>query len=155
MLDIDAEIRRALKAKDHTALTGYRSLKAKGEVRMSEPGRREDTAPGREKKALGPEEWEALIRREVKERRESNEYLDPARPEYGVNARIVELLEAHLPKALEAEELEAVIAKAIAEANPSGPRDMGKVMAALREVPGVDMKAASARVKERLQALEG
>lgn len=147
MLDVDAAIRESLKAKDHAALTGYRSLKAKIGAKITEAGRGH--------KPLEENELEVLIRREVKERRESNEYLKPGQKEYEENARIIELLEAHLPKALGTEELQAAVAKAIADSGAAGPRDMGKVMGALKAVPGVDMKAASGMVKEALARLEG
>ncbi len=142
MLDVDAEIKTALKAKDPAALTGYRSLKAKMGTKLTEAGRGHEP--------LTEQEVEALVRREVKERRESNEYLQPGQPDYQENARIIELLEAHLPKALDPAALQAAIAKAIMDSGAAGLQDMGKVMAALRAVPGVDMKAASALVKEKL-----
>lgn len=145
MLDVDAEIKKALKAKDHPALTGYRALKAKINIKLTEAGRGAD-------KPLSEPELLALIQREIKERTESNEFLTSDRPDYQENARIIEVLSAHLPPALSPDELEAAVRKAIAEAGAQGPKDMGKVMAALRQVPGVDMASASARVKELLAA---
>lgn len=145
MLDIDAAIRQALKAKDHPALVGYRAVKAKINLKLTEAGRGHDTP-------LTEAELNALITKEVKERGESNEFLKPERPEYQENARIIEVLSAHLPKALDAGALDAAIAKAIVDSGAAGPKDMGKVMAALRQIPGVDMAAASARVKEKLTA---
>jgi uncharacterized protein len=145
MLDVDAAIRTALKAKDHPALVGYRALKAKVNLKLTEAGRGTD-------KPLTEPELLALIQREIKERQESNEFLTPDRADYQENARIIEVLSAHLPRALSEEELEAAVRKAIAEAGAAGPKDMGKVMAALRQVPGVDMASASARVKALLSA---
>jgi hypothetical protein len=143
MLDIDAQIRQSLKAKDHPALTGWRAVKAKIALKLTEAGRGTD-------KPLTEPELLALIQRELKERAESNEFLKPEHPDYQENARIIAVLGAHLPAAVEGEALEAAIRKAIAASGAAGPKDMGKVMAALREVPGIDMKAASARVKELL-----
>ena len=143
MLDIDTQIKQALKAKDHAALTGYRAVKAKINLKVTEAGRGHD-------KPLTEQELLALIGKEVKERQESNEFLKPDRPEYQENARIIEVLSAHLPQALDPKALDAEIAKAIVESGAAGPKDMGKVMAVLRQVPGVDMAAASARVKEKL-----
>jgi len=145
MLDVDAAIRKALKEKDHAALVGYRALKAKVNIKLTEAGRGAD-------KPLTEAELLALIQREVKERQESNEFLTPDRADYQENARIIEVLQAHLPKALSAEETEAAVRKAIADSGAAGPKDMGKVMAALRQVQGVDMSTASARVKALLQA---
>ena len=145
MLDVDAAIKKALKEKDHAALVGYRALKAKVNIKLTEVGRGAD-------KPLTEAELLALIQREVKERQESNEFLTPDRADYQENARIIEVLQAHLPKALSAEETEAAVRKAIADSGAAGPKDMGKVMAALRQVQGVDMSTASARVKALLQA---
>lgn len=143
MLDVDAEIRKALKGKHHAALIGYRSVKAKIDAKRTEAGRGED-------KALSEEEVLAVIAREIKERKEANEYLDESRPEHQENARIASLLEAYLPARLSPGEQEAAIQSAIAGAQAAGPRDMGKVMGALRQVQGLDMGSASARVKELL-----
>lgn len=143
MLDLDGEIKRALKEKDRAALVGYRSLKAKVMNKLTEPGR----GVG---KALSEEELLALVRREIKERQESNEYLQPDRAEHQENARIIAVLGEQLPRQLSPDELEALIRETLDEVKPAGPREMGKVMAALRQVPGVDMAAASARVKALL-----
>jgi uncharacterized protein len=145
MLDIDTAIKQALKGKDRPALVGYRAVKAKIGLKLTEAGRGQD-------KPLTEPELNALIAKEIKERQESNEFFKPERPEFQENARIIEVLSAHLPKALEGAALDAEIAKAIVESGAAGPRDMGKVMAALRQVPGVDMASASARVKEKLGA---
>ena len=62
-----------------------------------------------------------------------------------------------LPAALSEEESEALIQQVMAEVNPSGPKEMGRVMAALRQAAlnrgstGLDMGAASVRVKALLQ----
>ena len=143
MLDIDAHIKSALKARDHAALIGYRAVKAKIHLKLTEPGRGTD-------KPLTEPELLALVQREIRERTESNEFLTPERPDYQENARIIEVLSAHLPRALSPEAQEAAVRKAIAQAKAAGPKDLGKVMGTLRQVPGLDMAAASARVKALL-----
>ena len=150
MIDMDAAIKTALLAKNQVALTAYRALKTKAVVKLCEAGRDDDS-----RDALSEEEMTALLRKEIKERQESNEYLDSSHPDYGVNARIIVELEQHLPAAMSAEDTEAAIQQAIAQAQPQGPKEMGKVMAALRQsAPGIDMGAASARVKDLL-AMQG
>ena len=150
MIDLDEALKAAMKSRDQAAVTAYRSVKTKAAVKLAEAGR------GEERRALSEEEMTALLRREIKERKESNEYLDAAHPEYAANESIVKVLEQHLPAGLSAEDAEAAIQSAMAEAQPSGPKDMGKVMAALRQAaPGIDMGAASARVKELLSEAEG
>jgi hypothetical protein len=148
MFDLDGAIKSALKSKDQAALVGYRSLKAKVLNKLTEPGRGQG-------KPLSDEELLALVRREIKERNESNEFLDAARPEYQENARIVAVLERLLPRGLSDEELDTAIRRVLEEVKPSGPREIGKVMAALRQIPGVDMAAASARVKALLAGPPG
>lgn len=147
MFDVDAAIKTAIKAGEKDALAGYRSLKARIGTKLTEAGRGD--------KPLAEDELEALIRREVKERGESNEYLRPGQGDYDKNAHIIGLLEAHLPKTLSPEETAAAVKKAIADSGAAGSRDMGKVMGALKQIPGVDMKAASAQVREALAKLEG
>lgn len=115
-------------------------------MKLSEAGR-----DAGDRDALSEEEMTALVRKEIKERHESNEYLAESQPDYAVNAGIIAELEQHLPAAMSAEDMEAAIQQAIAAAQPQGPKEMGKVMAALRRsAPGIDMGAASARVKELL-----
>ena len=143
MLDIDAHIKQALKAKDSAALVAYRAVKAKINLKLTEAGRGAD-------KPLSEPELLALIQKEIKERTESNEFLTPDRADYQENARIITVLSEHLPRALSTEEVDAAVKKAIADSGAAGPKDMGKVMAALRGTPGLDMGEASARVKALL-----
>jgi uncharacterized protein YqeY len=146
MIDIDAHIKTAMKAKDPVALTAYRSLKQKVTYKLNEAGRPGD-------KPLTEEEFVAAVKREIKERVDANGFLKPGDAAHAENARIAAILETHLPKALGAGELEAVIQKAIADAGAAGPKDFGKVMGALKKAgPGIDMAAASARVKALLEA---
>lgn len=62
------------------------------------------------------------------------------------------VVQGYMPSALGDEELDAILAAAIAETGASGPRDMGKVMALMRpRVAGrADMVAVAALVKQRL-----
>lgn len=148
MIDLDDAIKSALKNKDKSALTGYRSLKAKVMNKLTEPGR----GMG---KALTDEEMLALVRKEARERAEANEYLDSSRDEYRENAHIYQLLEALLPPQLSEEEMDGVIRKTMDELKPSGLKEIGRVMAVLKAVPGLDMGAASAKVKALLQEQTG
>src|SRR3989304_2945938 len=125
MIDIDTQIKTALKAKDARALRAWRSVKAKIGLKLTEAGRESG-------KPLGEEEQQALVKKEIKERQESNEFLKPGDAKFEENAGIIAILEAHLPKALGAAETDALIDKAIAETGAAGPKDMGKVMAALK-----------------------
>jgi len=64
----------------------------------------------------------------------------------------VSILEAYLPARLSDAELDQLIAGAIAATGASSPKDMGKVIAAVKsQAQGrADMGAVSARVKEKL-----
>jgi uncharacterized protein len=66
----------------------------------------------------------------------------------------VTVLEAYLPARLSDAELDAIIANAIAATGATSPKDMGKVIAAVKsQAQGrADMGAVSARVKEKLAA---
>jgi uncharacterized protein len=66
----------------------------------------------------------------------------------------VTVLEAYLPARLSDAELDGIIANAIASTGATSPKDMGKVIAAVKaQAQGrADMGAVSARVKEKLAA---
>jgi uncharacterized protein len=66
----------------------------------------------------------------------------------------ITVLEAYLPARLSDAELDAIIAGAIASTGATSPKDMGKVIAAVKaQAQGrADMGAVSARVKEKLAA---
>lgn len=148
MIDVDEAIRKALKDKDRVALTAYRAVKTKAGVKLTESGR--ETG-----KPLTEEEWLAILRREIKERAEANEYRDPADPDHAFDQGVIDVLERQLPQQPSPEETDALVEKAIAAVRPDGMRDMGKVMAALRrEHTGLEMALVSAKVKERLGKTE-
>lgn len=66
----------------------------------------------------------------------------------------IEILEHYLPARLGDAELDALIATVIEATGASGPKDMGKVMAALkaRAAGRIDMRSANERVKSALSA---
>jgi uncharacterized protein len=66
-----------------------------------------------------------------------------------------EVIAAYLPKALNTEEIEAIVTEVIAQTGASGPSDMGKVMgAANKAVAGrADGKLVSEVVKSMLTKL--
>jgi len=87
----------------------------------------------------------------VKQRRDSiKQYEDAGRTELAeVEHYEVSVIQDFLPEALSAEELSAIVAKAVAEVNPTGMQDMGKVMALVKpQVQGrADMGEVSKLVK--------
>ena len=64
----------------------------------------------------------------------------------------VEVLTAYMPQAMSAAEVEAIVARAVADSGAKGPADMGKVMALVKpQVAGrADMGEVSKLVKTRL-----
>ncbi|HEY0839637.1 MAG TPA: GatB/YqeY domain-containing protein, partial [Vulgatibacter sp.] len=95
-----------------------------------------------------------VIVSEVKKRRDSvAEYEKAARTDLADKERAeIGILQAYLPAQLEAHELEKLVAEAIAEAQASGPKDMGKVMKVLgpRTQGRADGKVVADLVKQKL-----
>lgn len=95
-----------------------------------------------------------LLRGMVKSRREAAElYRQGNRPELAAKEEgEIAVIETFLPAALEGAALERAVEAAIAAAGATGPREMGKVMAALKAAHGaaLDMAAAGAVVKAKL-----
>ncbi len=95
-----------------------------------------------------------VLTRMVKQRRDSIEQYNAGnRPELAAKeAAEIQVIEAYLPKLLGESETRELVAKLIAETGASGPKDMGKVMAALKSghTGQIDMGRASALVKELL-----
>ena len=104
--------------------------------------------------AVAEEEVQAMLRSMVKSRRESvTLYRQGNRPELAEKEEAeIAVIESYLPQALAGPALEAAVEAAIAETGATGPRDMGRVMAALKARHGaaLDMAAAGAAVKARL-----
>lgn len=96
-----------------------------------------------------------LLQKEVKNRREAIEEAKKANRADLVDANEAEIkvLQAFLPKAMPAEELQALVQAAIAESGAASPADMGKVMKVV--MPKVAGRApndmVSAAVRELLQ----
>ena len=96
-----------------------------------------------------------IIQKEIKNRREAVEEAQKAQRADLVadNEAEIKVLEAFLPKAMPADELQALVRAAIAESGASSPADMGKVMKLVMSkvagrAPG-DM--VSQAVREQLQ----
>ncbi len=103
---------------------------------------------------ISEEEVQALLRSMIKSRRESAAlYRQGGREELAAKEeREIAVISEFLPRTLEGAALEAAVAEAIAASGAAGPKDMGKVMAALKAKHGaaLDMAAASAAVKAGL-----
>jgi hypothetical protein len=95
-----------------------------------------------------------VLEKMLKQRRDSlQQYSDAGRKDLADQESYeIGIIEAYMPEALPAEELDALIDAAIAETGADSMRDMGKVMGLLKpQVQGrADLGAVSATVKARL-----
>lgn len=106
--------------------------------------------------AIPDEEISGLLRGMVKSRRESVVlYEQGNRPELAAKeVAEIAVIESFLPQAMDEGALTAAVEAAVAETGAAGPKDMGKVMAALKAKHGaaLDMGRAGPLVKARLSA---
>ena len=102
----------------------------------------------------GGDDEQAVLRRERKRRRESEEaYREAGRPELAAGeAYEAGVIDAYLPAELSDDELDVLVAAAVAETGASTPRDMGRVIKQVMEAAGgrADGKRVSTKVKEAL-----
>ncbi len=112
------------------------------------------TVEKRNQRPLTDDEYLTVLAREVKTRRESVEaYTSAGRPELAAAEQAeIDILTEYLPQALSDDEIDALIAEAIAETGAASARDMGKVMGWLapRTRGRADGKAVSGRVASAL-----
>lgn len=96
----------------------------------------------------------AILDKQIKQRVDAaRQFRDGDRPDLAEKEEAeAEILREFMPAALSAEEIDALIDKAIAETGAASMQDMGKVMGILRpQVQGrADMGDVSARVRQRL-----
>ena len=142
---IQTDLVSAMKAKEAVRLASLRAIKAAILLAKTAEG-----ASGE----LTDQDIVKLIQKLVKQRKESAEQYNAAgRPELADNELAeAAAMEVYLPKQLSEAELEAELAKIIAEVGASKPSDMGKVMGvATKRLAGLaDGRAISATVKKLL-----
>ena len=142
---IQADMVSAMKAKETVRLASLRAIKAAIMLAKTAEGSTGEVTD---------QEIVKIIQKLVKQRKESaQQYTDAGRPELAENelAEAAEM-EVYLPKQLSESELEAELAKIIAEVGATKPQDMGKVMGvATKKLAGLaDGRAISAAVKKLL-----
>ena len=143
---VAADITAAMKARDAARLSALRMLKAAMMNKGVEKGRDLEDA-----------EVLQVVASLVKQRRDSIEQFSKAGRTDLVDKETGEIavLEAYLPPAATAAEIDAAVSAAIAETGASSPKDMGKVMKAV--VPklagkNADGKAVNEAVRRTLGA---
>ncbi len=133
----------AMRAKDKVRLGTVRLALA--EIKMIEVDERIDPDDTR---IIG------TLDKMIKQRRESvRQYEAGNRQDLADQENIeIAILQEFMPQALSAEDLSAIIMKALADTGATGIADMGKVMAAVRPVVigRADMAAVSQMIKEKL-----
>src|ERR1051325_270965 len=141
---IIADMTAAMKAKDAARTSTLRMLKAAITNREKDGG-----------DALTDEDVLKLLRSQVKQRRDSVEQYQKAARQELVDKEQAEIaiIEAYLPQAASAEEIEQAVNDAVAQTGATSMKDMGAVMkAAMANLAGknADGRAVSEAVKKRL-----
>ena len=118
---IVADLTAAMKAQDANRTSTLRMVKAAMMNRQIEKG-----------SELDDDEMQKLLRSLVKQRRDSIEQYEKAGRQELVDKEKAEIdvIETYLPQAASKEEIEQVVAAAIAETSATSMKDMGKVMKA-------------------------
>ena len=106
-----------------------------------------------DKKELTDDEVLAVLVKEVKMRQDSlEEFAKAGREELVEQAKQeIAILRKYLPEQLSDEELKALVEEAVAETGAAGPKDMGKVMAAL--MPKTKGRADGKRINTMVREL--
>jgi uncharacterized protein YqeY len=141
---IVSDLTASMKAQDAARTSTLRMVKAAMMNRQIEKG-----GP------LDDEEVSRLLRSLVKQRRDSIEQYQKAARQELVDKETaeIEVIEGYLPQAASREEIEAVVAEAIASTEASSMKDMGKVMKAAQAAlagRNADGRTVSEIVKNKL-----
>ena len=106
-----------------------------------------------EKRELNDDEVLAVLMKEVKMRQDSlEEFTKAGREELVEQAKQeIAILRKYLPEQLSDEELKALVEEAVAETGAAGPKDMGKLMAAL--MPKTRGRADGKRINTMVREL--
>ncbi|CAM5445709.1 putative protein YqeY [Aquamicrobium terrae] len=144
---IAAEVKTAMKAGEKARLSTLRLVQAA--VKDRDIANR-----GAGKEAASDDDIVQLLAKMVKQREESAKAFDDGgRPELADKEREeIAVIREFLPRQMDEAEAQAAIRAAIAETGAAGIKDMGKVMAALRDkyAGQMDFGRASAQVKAAL-----
>lgn len=145
--DIKAATITAMKAKESGRLAALRLISAA--IKNKDIELRVGTAPADDDVMIAE-----VLTKMGKQRRESIEmYVAGNRPELADAERFeLGVIEGFMPQRMAAGEAQAVVRDLVAELGATGPKDMGRVMAALKErfAGQIDMSGASAMVKAAL-----
>lgn len=142
---IDADIKKAMLAKNKEELEALRSIKSLILLAETEKGSSEEITSDSEKK---------LLMKAAKQRSESAEIFETQNRKDLADRELLQLdvINRYLPKQLSEEEIKSALLNVIKETGASGPQDMGKVMGvATKKLAGqADGKVISELVKKLL-----
>ncbi|MEE7456957.1 MULTISPECIES: GatB/YqeY domain-containing protein [Methylobacteriaceae] len=144
---LTAEMKEAMKAGEKQKLSTVRMIQAALKDKDIE-------ARGLGKSQLADDEILALLQKMIKQRQEAaGVYEQGGRPELAETERAeAQVIQAFLPQQMDEAETRTAIMDAIAETGAAGPKDMGKVIAALKAkyAGRMDFGRASGVVKDAL-----
>jgi hypothetical protein len=144
---IDEDIKAAMKAKEADKLGALRMLKSSLKYAVIEKGAADEAA-------LSDADVVSVVRKRIKQCQDAIEgFVRGGRAEQADKEKAeVALLEAYLPAALPADELESLVRAAIAETGATGKAQMGAVMkVVMAKASGrADGKAVNAEVLKQL-----
>lgn len=142
---IQNDMKAAMRARETARLSAIRMLMAAVKQREID-----------ERTSLDDAGVVAVVEKLIKQRRDSVEqYTQAGRDELAARERAeIDVLSAYLPRQADDAEIEAAIDAAFTSVSPSGPAQMGQVMALLKQslAGRADMAALAARVRARLSA---
>ncbi|MTH64435.1 GatB/YqeY domain-containing protein [Paracoccus shanxieyensis] len=148
---ITADTKDAMKAKDSARLSTLRLISAA--IKDREIAARGE---GGDEAGLSDADLTAILSKMVKQRQESAKaYEEGGRLELAEREQAeITVIQGYLPRQLDAEETQAAIDAVVSDLGASTIRDMGRVMAELRErhAGQMDFGAVGPMVKDRLMA---
>ena len=147
---INDSLKEAMKAKDQKRVGTLRLVNAA--LKDRDIAARTETS----RELLGDDEILSLLAKMIKQREDSIvAYEAGKRPELAAAERAeIAIIREFMPKQMSGDEAKAAIQKVIADVGAASIKDMGKVMAALKErfAGQMDFGKASAMVKDALNA---
>lgn len=145
--DINNALKAAMKAQDQRRVSTLRLINAAFKNADIE-------ARGAGKPALTDDELNSQMQKMIKQRQESAELYDKGgRPELASQEREeIAVITSFLPKQMSEDEIKAAVAAAVKDTGASSMKDMGRVMAALKErhAGKMDLAKAGGLVKAQL-----
>ena len=135
---LNSDMKQAMKDKDKDKLSVIRMMKASLQNEGIKLGKQE----------LSEDEELTVLSRELKQRKDSLQEFDKAGRQDLTDKLQAEIavVESYMPKQLSEEELDALVAEAIAQTNATSKADMGQVMSAI--MPKVKGKADGSLVNK-------